>query len=56
VPRSFLLCLKIKPLIPPPFLTPPKLPFDKVMSDYPGNDVATLRELAVALEHDAIFG
>jgi len=38
------------------FLTPPKLqPVDKIMSDHSGNDVATLRELAIALAHDAIF-
>ena len=42
---------------PPPFLTPPKLqPVEKVMGDHPGNDVATLRELAIALACDAVFG
>ena len=45
--------------IPPPlpFSTPPKLqPVEKVMNDNPGNDVATLRELAIALARDAVFG
>ena len=35
----------------------PKLqPVEKVMNDHPGNDVATLRELAIALACDAVFG
>ena len=45
--------------IPPPlpFSTLPKLePVEKVMNDHPGNDVATLRELAIALARDAVFG
>ena len=42
---------------PLPFSTPPKLqPVEKVMNDHPGNDVATLRELAIALVRDAVFG
>ena len=46
------------PILPPPlFSTPPKLqPVEKVMSDHPGNDVATLRELAIALAPNAVFG
>ena len=44
-------------LPPPPFSTPPKLqPVEKVMSEHPGNDVATIRELAIALARDAVFG
>ena len=45
--------------IPPPmpFSTPPKLqPVEKVMNDHPRNDVATLRELAIVLACDAVFG
>ena len=42
---------------PLPFSTPPKLqPVEKVMNDHPGNDVATLRELSIALARDAVFG
>ena len=42
---------------PLPFSTPPKLqPVEEVMNDHPGNDVATLRELAIALPCDAVFG
>ena len=26
------------------------------MNDHPGNDIATLRELAIALAHDVVFG
>ena len=48
-----------KSVIPPPipFVTPPKLkPVEKVMNDHTGNDVAILRELAIALARDAVFG
>ena len=42
---------------PPPFPTPPKLrPVEKILSEIPGKDVASLRLLAVALARDAIFG
>ena len=42
---------------PLPFSTAPKLqPIEKVLNDHPGNDVAKLRELAIALARDAIFG
>ena len=41
----------------PPFPTSPKLqPVGKVMGDQPGNDVATLRDLAIAFARDADFG
>ena len=41
----------------PPFDTPPKLlPVERVMMDYPGTDVASLRRLTTALARDAIFG
>ena len=41
----------------PPFDTPPKLlPVERVMMDYPGTDVASLRWLTTALAWDAIFG
>ena len=44
-------------ILPPPFNTPPKLlPVEQVMSDYPGNDVASLRRLTTALAREAIFG
>ena len=39
------------------FLTPPKLqPVEKVMNDHRGNDIATLKELAIALVRDVVFG
>ena len=41
----------------PPFDTPPKLlPVERVMMDYPGTVVASLRRLTTALARDAIFG
>ena len=44
--------------IPPPhFSTPPKLrSVQDVMNDRPGTDVQRLRELAIALARDAVFG
>ena len=38
-------------------MTPPILkPVEKVMNDQTGNDVATLREVVIALARDAVFG
>lgn len=46
------------PSIPlPTFSTPPKLlPVEQVMRNRPGTDVQALRELAISLARDAIFG
>ena len=42
---------------PPPFVTSPKLQtVEQVMSNYTGNDVASLRLITTALARDAIFG
>ena len=44
-------------LQPPPFTTPPKLkPIEQVLADNPGSSVANLRNLALCLARDAIFG
>ena len=44
-------------LQPPPFTTPPKLkPIKQVLADNPGISVANLRNLALCLARDAIFG
>ena len=44
-------------LVQPPFTTPPKLkPIEQVLADNPGNSVAKLRNLALSLARDAIFG
>ena len=46
-----------KLLQPPPFTTPPKLkPIEQVLADNPGSSVANLRNLALYLARDAIFG
>ena len=42
---------------PPPFKTPPKLQtIQDVLGDNPGTEVANLRNLAISLAKDAIFG
>jgi len=42
---------------PPPFPSPSKLlPVSDVIKEHPGSDVATLRELTIALAKDSIFG
>ena len=42
---------------PPPFKTPPKLlEVLDVLADHPGTGVANLRNLAISLAKDAIFG
>ena len=42
---------------PPPFRTPEKLqPIDSILREYQGEQVPTLRLLAVALARDGIFG
>lgn len=42
---------------PPPFKTPPKLrEIQDVLGDHPGTGVANLRNLAISLAKDAIFG
>lgn len=44
-------------VVKPPFTTPPKLkPIEQVLADNPGNSVANLRNLALSLARDAIFG
>ena len=44
-------------IVQPPFTTPPKLkPIEQVLADNPGNSVAKLRNLALSLARDAIFG
>ena len=44
-------------LVQPPFTTPPKLKsIEEVLADNPGNSVANLRNLALSLARDAIFG
>ena len=41
----------------PPFSTPPKLrPIEEVLGDHPGSSVANLRNLALSLAREAIFG
>ena len=42
---------------PPPFKTPPKLlEVQDVLADHPGTGIANLRNLAISLAKDAIFG
>ena len=42
---------------PPPFPSPAKLlPVSEVLKEHPGSDVASLRDLTVALARDSIFG
>jgi len=42
---------------PPPFPSPPKLlPVSEVLKEHPGTNVASLRELTIALAKDSIFG
>ena len=42
---------------PPLFSTPPKLrPIEEVLGDHPGSSVANLRNLALSLAREAIFG
>ena len=48
----------LPPKVPqPPFKTPPKLqPVEYVLKNFPGKEVAILRNLTTALARDAIFG
>lgn len=57
-PSTLLVSQAVIPSIPPPhFSTPPKLQsVQHVMNDHPGTDVQHLRDLAIALARDAIFG
>ena len=42
---------------PPPFPSPAKLiPVSEVLKEHPGSDVASLRDLTIALARDSIFG
>lgn len=44
-------------IVQPPFKTPPKLKLiEQVLTDNPGTSVANLRNLALSLARDAIFG